>query len=34
MIVCELKCEGEEERMEREEDDLGLLDVEKKKKWW
>lgn len=33
-IVRELKREGEEERMEREEDDLGLSDAEKKKKRW
>lgn len=33
-IVRELKREGEEERMEREEDELGLSDAEKKKKRW
>lgn len=33
-IVRELKREGEEERMEREEDDLGLSDADKKKKRW
>lgn len=33
-IVRELKREGEEERMEREEDDLGLSDTDKKKKRW